>query len=544
MITRVLDTFPRYIFMTLLDPYSGTWTEEEASHLARRAGFGASTSELSAMVVAGMAPTVSSYVDFDPLDTSVADEIDSLPNTGDFAEIKIPLSRSASQGRWIYHCVHTQQPLQEQLTLFLHNMITTEWRKIVQDLSDRVNPGNDGTLPDEQFCRPADLIGIDDPLQPDEDRANRWTARLMTEQNQLFREKGTGSYTALLKFITRNPAMLMYLDNKDNKNTGVQENFSREVMELFSMGVGNYSEQDVVELAKVFTGETLDDLCERNFPLTYHWDLSIHSSGNKSVLGQTIPFSSTPNVETDQALDLVMSKVTNSGITPAHATLPAASIFLSWRILRWFLNEDTPMDDPAVAELAALFQSVSVNGYRYDVIEALRSLFSSQVFYDPSYRNSMVKHPLDYVMTALRVLGLEDSSYTGRLPNVLSEMGMDLLDPPDVNGWSHGRSWLFSGGLIGRFNYANTLSTSAIMTNAWCDALIPSKVSSQSDNAGIIEFFRANLVQRTLRAEQLTELNQFLSAIDSGTGSATNKYYRKVRGCFHLAMALPEYQTK
>lgn len=530
--------------MTFLDPYSGNWTEEEAGHLARRAAFGANISELSSMVSAGMQNSVSSFVDYDPLDATVANQLNALPNTGDFTGIKQPFNFSTTQGRWLYHFRHSPQPHQEQLLLFLHDMITTEWSKIAQDLSDRVNPGNDGSDPEEQFCGPADLIGLDDPLPPDETRADRWTARLIKEQNELLRNNGSGSYSALLKLITRNPAMLMYLDNKDNKNTGVQENFSREVMELFSMGVGNYSEQDVVELAKVFTGETMDDRCERNFPLTYKWDLAIHSTGNKSVLGSTIPFSSTPGLETDQAIDLVMAKVTNSGITPAHAILPAASVYLAHRMLLWFVNEDVDIADPAVAELAAIFNSTSVNGYKYDVRETLRALFSSQVFYDLDYRNSMIKHPIDHVFMALRNLGIEDTGYASRLPSYLSDMGLELLNPPDVNGWDHGRAWLYSGGLIARFNYANILSSSGIMTDAKCDALIPTRVASQADNAGIIEYFRRTLVQRPLRTEQVTELNTFLAAIDSSSGTATAKYRRKVRGCLHLMMALPEYQTK
>jgi uncharacterized protein (DUF1800 family) len=530
--------------MTFLDPYSGSWTEEEASHLARRAGFGAGISELTTLVNSGINAAVSSYVDYDPLDDTVALQLAAQPNTGDYPAIKNPLYKSATQGWWLYHFRHTLNPLQEQLTLFLHDTITTEWSKINQDLADRVNPGNDGSLPEEQFCTPADLENIDDPLPPDETRADRWTARLIQEQNQLLRSAGSGSYTALMKLITRNPAMLFYLDNKDNKNTGVQENFSREVMELFSMGVGNYSEQDVVELAKVFTGETVDDRCSRNFPLTYEWRSSIHSTGNKFVLGSTIPFSSVPGQETNQAIDLVMSKVTNSGITPAHATLPAASIYLSWRLLQWFVNEDMPMDHPAVPQLATLFQATSTNGYRYDVKEALRALFRSNIFYDPSFRHSMIKHPLDYVMHPLRVLNLEDTQYASRLAGRIDEMGMDLLNPPDVNGWDHGRSWMYSGAMIARFNYANTLSGSGIMTDAWCDGLIPTRVASQTDHAGILEYFRRSLVQRPLRAEQVTEFNTFFAGIDATTGSATNKYRRKVRGCFHLIMTVPEYQTK
>src|SRR5690606_8972780 len=101
-------------------------------------------------------------------------------------------------------------PLQEQLTLFLHDMVTTEWKKVHQDLADRVNPGNDGT-DEDQLCGPGDLIGLDDPLEPDETRGSRWAARLIQEQNDLMREIGIGGYGDFLKSITRDPAMLIYL---------------------------------------------------------------------------------------------------------------------------------------------------------------------------------------------------------------------------------------------------------------------------------------------------------------------------------------------
>lgn len=490
-----------------------------------------------------MTGAVSTLVDFNAGDLTVDNLIASLPNTGQYAAIKDPQSKSALQGWWLYRMVHTPQPLQEQLTLFLHDMLTTEFNKISSNLGDRVNPGNDGT-DEDAVCGPGDILGGDDPLEPDPGRGSRWATRLIKDQNVLYRLLGIGGYGPLLKATTRDPAMLIYLDNKDNRRSGVQENFSREVMELFSMGVGNYTENDVVELAKVFTGETINDRCENNFPLNYYWDLSIHSTGSKSVLGTVIPFSSSPGAETDQAIDLILSKITNSGITPAHGTLPAASIFLARQILNWFVDEEIDLDHPAAVELATVHQSTSVNGYRYDMRETLRRLFQSEFFYDSQNRFKMYKHPVDYAIMALRVLGLEESSYTGRLPGYLDRMGMDLLDPPDVNGWDHGRLWIYSNSLIGRFNYANELSKSGMLSDAWCDGLIPGSVANFTDHAGIIEFFRSRLLQTALRPDESTQLHAFLTGIEAGAGTAQQRYRRKVRGCLHLTMCLPAYQLK
>jgi hypothetical protein len=191
-----------------------------------------------------------------------------------------------------------------------------------------------------------------------------------------------------------------------------------------------------------------------------------------------------------------------------------------------------------------VFDGISVNGYRYDVKETLRTLFASELFYDSAYRWAMVKHPVDYMMIPSRTIGLQDGGYVSRMPRYLEAMGMDILNPPDVNGWDHGRSWLYSGAMIARFNYANELSRSAIATDSWCDSLIPGTIASTSDNAGILAFFRDVLVQRTFRAQQETELMAFMAGIDDGAGSAQQKFRRKVRGALHLAMATPEYQLK
>lgn len=511
--------------------------------MARRAGFGASAQEVATLTSLGRDSAVSFFVDFDPADSTVDNLLAALPDEGENPSLKLPEALGHLQGRWIFRIVKTPQPLQEQLTLFLHDMLTTEWSKVRQDIADRVNQGNDGTMED-QLCGPADLIGIDDPLPPDPGRGSRWAARLINEQNTLMRSLCIGAYDVMLKRISEDPAMLIYLDNKDNKNSGVQENFSRELMELFSIGVGNYSEEDVVQLARIFTGHTLDDRCERNFPLFYQWDSNIHSSGNKTFLGEVIPFSTSKGAESDAAIDLILRKVTNSGLTPFHATKPAATIFIAHRILQWFLLESIEMDDPAVGELADVLDVDQGNGYRFDMREALRILFTSQLFYDEAYRNRMFKHPVDYMVTPLRSLGLEETSYTGRVSGYLDQMGMQLFNPPDVNGWDHGKRWIYSGSLIGRFNYANELSKSGIMSNSFCDSLIPGTIASTEDEDGMIDYLRSNLLHGPLLQEEIDTIRSFFDEVDAAEGNAAQRYRRKLRGALHLMMTTPAYQLK
>jgi hypothetical protein len=175
------------------------------------------------------------------------------------------------------------------------------------------------------------------------------------------------------------------------------------------------------------------------------------------------------------------------------------------------------------------------------VRQTLRKLFKSQLFYLAEYRYTMYKHPADFVVMALRNFRLQETSYTGQVRSFLDRMGMRLFSPPNVAGWNHGQTWVNSGYLLNRYNYADRLSSSAIATDEWVDGLISVR---QRGHDALIEFFRARLIQTALRPEEHAILNDFLSGIQNGSGSPQSKYRRKIRGLIHLMMALPRYQLK
>ncbi len=520
--------------MPLLDLYDGPWGQDEAAHLARRAGFGARPDELDALVIAGMNAAVDSFLDYEPVDVVLEAQIGDLPDTGENNRIKDPQDDGSLQGWWLYRMVNSNQPLQEQLTVFLHDTLVSEYAKVTAGVANSVNDGNDGSQAN-QACQLAR------GLPPDNRRRLQIIVRLMKQQNDLLRRNGHNHYRQLLLSITRDPAMLIYLDNRQNAKGKPQENYAREIMELFSMGVGNYTEDDVREMARAFTGETINAQCSSNWPYSYFFDAGKHDQNLKTVFDHTFAFSG-PGQDTNYVIDLILDQVSGAtAISPAHATLPAAALYMSWKFLTWFVSESIAIDDPAVRELGQFLHTNTVAGDVYHVREALRKLFKSDLFYQPQYRYTMYKHPADFAVMALRNLQLRETSYTSQARSFLDRMGMRLFSPPNVAGWNHGQAWVNSGYLLNRYNYANRLSTSAIATDAWVDNLLP---ASQRNHDTMIEYFRARLIQTVLRRQEYIILHDFLNQIQNSSGDTTTKYRRKIRGLIHLMMTLPQYQLK
>lgn len=526
--------------MALLDPYAGPWTAGEAAHLARRAGFGAPPATLTAMVGAGMSDAVDELVDYLPTDAPLDALIAGLPSTTDNDRIKAPVGSSQIEGWWIYRMVHSTQPMQQQFALFLHDTLVSEYGKVSSNVTNSADDGNDGSQAG-QACNNG-VAG----LPPDPTRRNRIVARLMLDQNRIFTEQGHGAYEILLKTITRDPAMLIYLDNRLNIKGKAQENYAREVMELFSMGVGNYTEEDVREVARALTGETIDNACSSNWPYTYLYRANQHDTNPKTVFGNTFNFAGAGQ-DTDHVIGLIMNRISGSSVSPNHSVYPATCLYMAWKMLTWFVSESIDIAYPAVPELGNFFHTNAIpNGYNYDVREALRRLLKSQFFYDTQWRYNMYKHPADFVVTALRNLGLDDTNYTGSTYNSMRNMGMRLFEPPNVAGWNHGAAWINSGNLVARFNYANRLSGSSIMTDAYCDNLITGgHVANTDDDAGLLEYFRARLIQTPLTPDETAVFTAFYAGIKGASAvTSQSQFRRKARGTVHVMMTMPRYHLK
>ncbi len=529
--------------MALLDPYTGPWTRAEAAHLSRRTTFGATAAELAARESAGVSVAVDSIVDYNPIDAALEDRISALPGgTSETDRIKDPVDARDLEGWWLYRMVHSTQPFQQQFALFLHDHFVSEYGKISANVTNSADEGNDGSVAG-QPC-----VSTTNPLPPDPTRKRRIVVRLLRDQHNLFLENGHGYFRTMLIDITRDPCMLIYLDNRLNTKTRPQENYGREIMELFSMGVGNYSEVDVQAITKAFTGETIRTACSQGWPYDYTYSTTNHDTNPKTIFGVTFSnVNTTAGLDTIKSIDLILERVSNSNVSPHHKVYPATAVYMSWKLMKWFVNESIAIDHPAVGELADYFyNNTSGGGYRYNMRETLRKLFKSQFFYDQANRYKIITHPADYIVTALRGLGLNDPSYTGTVYANIRSMGMRLFEPPNVAGWDHGRTWINSSSLIARFNYANRMSTSTVLTTAAIDnLLLTGAVANYDDDAGIMNYFAGRLLLDSLTAEETDVFTQLFTLIKGAATTTTATIYRKkVRAALHLTMTMPRYQLK
>ncbi len=242
---------------------------------------------------------------------------------------------------------------------------------------------------------------------------------LLWRQQALFRNRGGGSFRDLLKGVARDVAMVRYLDGNSNRRGHPNENFARELQELFVLGIGRYTESDVREVARAFTGWG-----------SRHHDFVVraefHDDGEKTVHGRTGPF------DGDDVIDLLLEQ-------------PAAAEHLARSLLRWFVT-----GKPSDADVRTLADVVRARDFHMRSI--LGDLFVSDAFLDPAHEGDLVRGPVDLVVATWRVLGLR--SVPSWVHASLDRMGQILFRPPSVKGWTEGTGWLSSGALIERLALA------------------------------------------------------------------------------------------
>jgi uncharacterized protein (DUF1800 family) len=278
------------------------------------------------------------------------------------------------KGWWLTEMVATASPLTERMTLFWHNHFTSSVQKV------RSPP-------------------------------------LMYRQNVLLRRHALGNFGELLHAVSKDPAMLVYLDSATSRRGQPNENFAREVMELFTLGEGRYGEHDIKEAARAFTGWSIDlDSGEFRFrPM-------LHDYGTKTVLGRAADTG-------DEVLDILLAQ-------------PATAEFVAAKLWREFVS---PQPEPEELRRVA----GALRESRYDVRPALRALLLTPAFWAPQNRAALVKSPVDLVVGTLRQF---DIGFGDPLPFVflLSALGQDVLSPPNVKGWPGGEAWINSTTLLAR----------------------------------------------------------------------------------------------
>lgn len=550
--------------MALLDPYEvdvdGPWSHREAAHLLRRAAFGGIPAEIDAAVGDGtqlaMEEAVDALVYFLPEDPHLdgpagpdnfGGSLASLPNDdSDPGKIRNPLDSRSLAAHLFYRIFFTSQPFQEQFNLFLHDHFVSTFPRLEQVIST---------------------------FQSTLDR-RLTTAQVLLNQNKLLREIGVDSFRDTMIQIAREPAMLIFLDNWVNGlGAGrAQENFAREMMELFSTGVDNYSEEDVGEIAKCLTGETLPNFRDDGAPDAFEYAFRVgnHVRGSKTVFGFEVTEDLTGG-ELEQVIDLILSRVSVqpdvSDLEAPYATLPAAAIYMSWKLLRWFLNQNVVLNppDPIVLEFADYMRGsddaeLPLRRFPYDLRACMRKLFLSKCFQDAENYFSIVKTPVDFCVGALKYAqvsagrGPETFDYNpqffgGESPvNRLRDMGMELFNPLDVSGWRHGIQWINAEYLLNRYAFVESNLLRAPL-DAELNLLntVSGGILNPTDHAGMIQYFSDIIIQDDLEIwapGATAQLTEFLEEAASTIFNTEARFEAQTRGLIFLLMSLPMWQMK
>jgi hypothetical protein len=352
------------------------WDRKRAAHLFRRGAFGASPADLEKALTAGFPKTLDSLLKGEP---DAVDLTELLRVTGDFFDEPANI-----RTWWLYGMINGGHPLREKMTLFWHNHFATSYAKIR-------------------------------------------SSQLMYEQNLTLRKYALGKFRPFLLDMSKDTAMLVWLDSNRNVKGAPNENFAREVMELFSLGVGNYSEKDIQEAARAFTG------WHHNITLTaFENNPSAHDEGEKTVLGQKGAW-------------------TGSDIIRICCDQPACARFLIGKLYS-FLVSETPPPKGLLTPLEERFRKSD-----YNIADLVSAMLGSRLFFSSHAYRKRVKWPVEYVLESYHAItpgSVPPSDFVAPL----AKMGQVLFSPPNVKGWRTGTDWLNSATLLARNNFAEVVA--------------------------------------------------------------------------------------
>ena len=366
------------------------------AHLMRRAGFGATRDELEAFVALGYEAKVE--------DLLHPSNPGNMPN-----DVYYRMSQSHDEGAsqagadWMRRMITTRCPLEDKVALFLHGLFAVGYSKGAQ-------------------------------------------ARAQANEIDMFRDYGLGSFRDLLIEVSKDPAMIFWLDNNENHNGAINENFGRELLELFAMGIGNYTEDDIKECARAFTGWTLGNLDymatranKDSFSpygrIAWHFEYKAddHDDGEKTFLGETGRFNG------EDIVDIVVKQ-------------PVTARFICTRLFQYFAADDVDEEGEQVVE--AMVRSYFDSDC--EIRSVLRTLLNSEYFKSEKARLARVKTPVELVIGAIRLAGSyrEPTLAIEQVSALTTFMGQAMLNPPSVEGWHEGKEWIESGALMHRINFA------------------------------------------------------------------------------------------
>ena len=483
---------------------SGRWNFTTAAHLVNRAGFGASPADIEKLVAPGVDAAVSHFVDYEKIPDDTTDPAWAKPDP-ERAERFMTARRAGEEERrrllreeqqrqrqrmvelrgwWFERMASGPRPLQEKMVLFWHGHFATSVEKVRE-------------------------------------------AYLMWRQNDLFRRQATGNWRQILIEVAKDPAMLLWLDQAQSRREHPNENFAREVMELFALGEGHYTEKDITEAARALTGWSYDRPGQRFVERPFQ-----HDKGSKTIFGKT------GNFNGEDFIGMIVEQ-------------PQAARFITAKIWKFFAGQE-PADD-LVTALAATFRKAG-NNFK----PVLSAIFRSEEFYATDIIRNQVKSPVQWLVGSARMLERD-------LPPPLvcfgltRNLGQDLFAPPNVKGWEGGLSWITTNNLLARYNEAatlvqgdvSTLAGTIVANNPDVNRMVDRRMRNvrvgsvdvkklftekeRSDLETLIPALEKRLLQARLKPKQEKVLRDFL---DSRKDLSEEDILTAVR----LVMSTPEYQ--
>lgn len=475
----------------------------KANHLLNRAGFGGTPAQVRMLADMGLDRAVDLLVEdktptsgddrpmFDPdiirpLTSAERREVQQARRNNDEATLeRFQRMRNEATSRdrrqlaemrkwWLQRMIESDQPLRERMTLLWHGHFATGYRTI----------------------------------------EDSWH---MYRQNEFFRRNATGNFGDLVFGIIRDPAMLRYLDNNRNRRQSPNENLARELMELFTMGEGNYSERDIKEGARALTGYTFEDD-------DFRFDRDAHDGGVKTILGRTGRF------DGDDFVRIILeSKVTAE--------------FIALKLYRAFVCD---LPGPLSADRAKFVEALGkrLRESKYELKPVLKALFKSEHFHDPAHVASLIKSPVQLVVQTIRSLHTPPRRLS-TLASALELMGQDLFQPPSVKGWDGGRAWINTATLFVRQNICVYLLTGVRPAGSSWEVdearydpshLVAHLGGKASDPEAVAEYLMRFMLGAPPAPERRDEVLRFMHE----RGNRVDK--DRIIALLCLISAMPEYQ--
>jgi uncharacterized protein (DUF1800 family) len=469
---------------TALAAFPGPLTQRLAAHLLRRAGFGGTPEDVRRYAGMPIGSAVESLVRFPstaalPAPDDVYSPVALLSQYGAAGlralgpdqrkAINREIRRNGTQSTlalqlwWLNRMLATPAPLQEKMTLYFHGHFTSTV------MQKGVSPA------------------------------------MILNQNQLFRENALGNLRELTRAVSKDPAMLVFLDNDANFKAHPNENYARELMELFTLGVDNYSEEDVRNSARAWTGWRYNRFTE-----TAAFEPRFHDDGVKTFLGRT------GNLNGDDVVNVIFDQ-------PQCARFFAASL-----LNNFVYNDPEPELVDGVAQL--------LRRHDFELAPVMSAILRSDVFYSERAYRALVKSPVEFVVGTYRTLGTPQIG-AAVLPQ-LREMGQVLFYPPNVAGWPGGSNWLTSDTMIARQNFLKrTMNSQTIAQSPWLSTL---PMQARGASHALV----TAILQGDAAAASLLELDGYLSGAGTSALAALTpeNYPERISGAAYLTMAMPAYQ--